>query len=114
MRAQWTAAFRRDSGFIRRPIEAILVALESLFRELSFDTNFEANGGRMSEIWMREISGFSSFFVRSTTIQPLDRRSETTYGLRKRRGIWWYDQTRKCRRRPAASHRARWCRRWLR
>ncbi|XP_057993091.1 uncharacterized protein LOC131174066 [Hevea brasiliensis] len=92
--AQLAAAFRPDSGFVRRPIEAIPVALESLFRELSFDTNFEANGGRMSEIWRREVSDFSSFFVRSTTIRPLDRRSEITYGLRKRRGTWWYDQIR--------------------
>ncbi|XP_057998847.1 uncharacterized protein LOC131177758 [Hevea brasiliensis] len=93
-RAQWAAAFRRDSGFIRRPIEAIQVALESLFRELSFDTNFAANGGRMSEIWRREVSGFSSFFIRSRTIRPLDRRSENTYGLRKGGGTWWYDQIR--------------------
>ncbi|KAJ9184893.1 hypothetical protein P3X46_004578 [Hevea brasiliensis] len=48
----------------------------------------------MSEIWRRKVSGFSSFFVRSTTIRPLDRPSETTYGLRKRKGTWWYDQIR--------------------
>ncbi|XP_058008099.1 uncharacterized protein LOC131182806 [Hevea brasiliensis] len=106
------AAFRLDSGFIRRPIEAIQVALESLFRELSFDFNFVANGRRMSEIWRRKVSSFSSFFVRSTMIRLLDRRSETTYGLRKRRGTWWYNQIRQMS--PAAGHCARWCRRWLR